>query len=197
MRSRSDPLSILANPRCLSPQAVDALKKSLAPKANAKRNGKWVVVKGVELVLPTMTIPTMAVLVRSLQGVELALPTMAIGRYSLWLMAVPTMAIPTMAIFAIKVPGDLITTHHTKVPYSQLTVALLFTTYYEGAGRSGRALPRRRRPRRLQAARRQGDRRRPGGALLLLLLLVGHQAMLLLLVLLVGPTTTTTTSWPY
>ena len=56
MRSRSDPLSVLANPRCLSPQAVDALKKSLAPKANAKRNGKWVVVKGVELVLPTMAI---------------------------------------------------------------------------------------------------------------------------------------------
>eukprot|EP00964_Phaeocystis_antarctica_P089854 scaffold57409_cov63-Phaeocystis_antarctica.AAC.6 len=122
MCSISDPLSILANPRCLSPQAVDALKKSLAPKANAKRNGKWVVVKGVELA----------------GRAHHYSPCEDAGR-----------------------------THYSPRFY-------VLTTYYEGAGRSGRALPRRRRPRRLQAARRQGDRRRPG-----------------------GPTSTTTTSWPY
>ena len=35
---------------CKAGDAVDALKKSLAPKANVKRNGRWVVVPGVDLV---------------------------------------------------------------------------------------------------------------------------------------------------
>ena len=35
---------------CKAGDAVDALKKSLAPRANVKRNGRWVVVKGRELV---------------------------------------------------------------------------------------------------------------------------------------------------
>jgi len=37
---------------CKAGDAVDALKKSLAPRANVKRNGRWIVVKGRELVRP-------------------------------------------------------------------------------------------------------------------------------------------------